>query len=138
MVAWAAPSPASASDDAPLTPAQVDSWRANAFVVVDGLFDAASVAAVGAALRGVYPDAGPASAQTPLYGETAINDLTRDFPYPEPGMLPCNNLALHPRYIRAVCQLLGVRAAHVPCRPRARPPRADARRAPWRGRRTRC
>ena len=93
--------------------------------MVDGLFPADVIESASAALRGVYPDTLDSPTESDVMERLlpagdqgqedsdseaileAVGSQTVDFPYTQPGMEACNDLLLHPRYIRAVTQLLG-------------------------------
>lgn len=95
--AWIVPTPATGSDEAPLSAAQVASWRDAGAVVVDGLVPLELVAAVRAAAVDRF---GQAPAGAADFG----SDGALTFPSEVDAV---NDVTLHPRLLAAVGQLLG-------------------------------
>ena len=83
-----------------LTAAQVRAWRTKGWVVVDGLWPEATIAAAATAAEQVYPLPQPADGQ-PL---PSAQPHANAFPFSRQAL---NDLVLHPRVLRAAAQLLG-------------------------------
>jgi ectoine hydroxylase-related dioxygenase (phytanoyl-CoA dioxygenase family) len=89
-----------------LTPAQVACWRENGYALVNEVFPRALLEEMRAQVTASFPAAGSAEAES----ITEFGEGQQNFPFKSTA---ANEVALHPRLLRAVSQLLGVDVAHV-------------------------
>lgn len=90
---WYLPEKALASNDQVLSVTQVRHWHEHGYLVLDGLWPAATIAAAAAAAEEMYP--------VHVSPEDPKED--RSFPFSRPAL---NDVVLHPRVLKAVSQLL--------------------------------
>eukprot|EP01043_Picozoa_sp_COSAG02_P052652 COSAG02_NODE_5705_length_4106_cov_8.387821_1_plen_448_part_00 len=90
---WYVPDKALASNDQVLSVTQVRHWHEHGYLVLDGIWPAATIAAAAAAAEEMYP--------VHVSPEDPKED--RSFPFSRPAL---NDVVLHPRVLKAVSQLL--------------------------------
>ncbi|MEM7094418.1 MAG: phytanoyl-CoA dioxygenase family protein [Actinomycetota bacterium] len=95
---YVSPSPARSEGPLPLNQPQVEQWRSEGYVLVDGVLPAALVDRVATTARAHFPAAGSAEA-------TTINDFGSAVNFPN-RLDGFNEITLHPRIIGACAQLL--------------------------------
>lgn len=93
------PSRAQPDGQRPLTESQVESWRSQGFVLVDGVLPARLVETLRAAAEDHFPEPGSAESERITDFGSVVN-----FPSRLEGF---NEVTLHPRLLGAVAQLLG-------------------------------
>lgn len=91
--------PAQPAGDRPLTPAQIESWRSEGAVLVDGVLPADLVDRLRSAAEAHFPEPGSAETEAITDFGSAVNFPTR--------VAGFNDTTLHPRLLGAVAQLLG-------------------------------
>ena len=98
---WAHSSPA-LRGAATLTDAHVVQWQTHGYAVVEGVFPAELIAAEVEEARASFPEPSP--------DMVLEHGTSCDFPFATPAR---NDVALHPRLLRAVAQLLGTEALRL-------------------------
>lgn len=101
MTAWLDSTPTTADDGLPLSPDQLDRWRTEGAILVDGLLPCDLIEQVRADAHAFYPQPGSAEAAT-------ISDFGSGNEFVFPAQSDAvNEVTLHHRLLNAVGQLLG-------------------------------
>jgi hypothetical protein len=95
------PEPVLGSENAVLTPAQVERWRSSGAVVVDGVFEPELVDALAAGAAARFPQPGTADAED-------VHEFGNVLVFPASDLPEFNRVTLHPRLLTALGQLLDV------------------------------
>lgn len=112
QVQWCEPTPALPHGHADvLTPQQVRQWHEQRFVCVDGIWPADLIAREAAQWEARFPAPSAESSAEELEARPAPEGPAT-FPYGD-DMEAANHTTVHPRALRAVAQLLGVRTEEI-------------------------